>query len=446
MTISPSAEAPPEAVPSRFTKWAIGLFFVMLFIPGSFNLGIRMTPYRLYLMIMAVPMFLRIVRDPTFRITAVDVLLFVSLSWQSATILLNHGTAYVVFAGASLGEYFLGYLLGRVYIRSAADFRYFFRCFLITLVAFLPFALVEVFTHKRLLRSLAAHLLEQPPVPRAARERFGLLRAQLSFETFLVYGAFCAVGFANVFYSYWNRFPRNVVYAGFVGFMTALAISTSSLMTVFIQAVMIAYDLLFRWFRYKWVLFVILALFPLLFIRIILDFVLSEVMFSSVSGQSRALHYEYALKEILRHPLLGVGMNRWASPYWLSQVTDSFWLSLPLRAGIPATLLVIGFFAVHFWRVAAAAALDRDEAMLRTGYLISFASVMIAFSYNTFFAVSQVFFMMYCAAGAWFYAERRPVGPRRPVRTSLQRRSGEGRGGGQQRRPPTPTRTRAARR
>ena len=100
-------------------------------------------------------------------------------------------------------------------------------------------------------------------------------------------------------------------------------------------------------------------------------------MFSADSGRARVLHYEYGMREILANPLFGVGLNTWGSPYWLSQALDSFWLSTALRYGIPAFLLQVAAFAVHFVRVMAARPQGDVAARMQAGYLIAFFSAIV---------------------------------------------------------------------
>ena len=200
VTISAIDQDPSaETETSRTVKWLIAIFFVTVFIPGSLNVGVRMTPYRLFLIVMAIPMLLRFRADPQMRVTLVDLLMFCATAWRAIALLVNHHTAELVNAGSTFMELFFGYLFGRVYLRSAADFRFFFRCFLATLVAFMPFALVELVLRKELLRTLFGLVLEQPATNIRTQDfRFGLMRVQLSFDHAVLFGTFCAMGFANV--------------------------------------------------------------------------------------------------------------------------------------------------------------------------------------------------------------------------------------------------------
>ncbi|PJN92983.1 hypothetical protein CNY89_24795, partial [Amaricoccus sp. HAR-UPW-R2A-40] len=56
-----------------------------------------------------------------------------------------------------------------------------------------------------------------------------------------------------IFYS--DRFPLNYLFAAFIAFMTALAISTSSLLTMAIQIFLMLYAFVFRRLTYKWPIF-----------------------------------------------------------------------------------------------------------------------------------------------------------------------------------------------
>ena len=163
VTTRASAEAPPAAADDRFGRWAIALFFVVIFIPGSFYVGVRMTPFRLYLILMALPMALRFRADPAIRITAVDVLVFLAIFWRSLSLVMVHQTAELLNAGSSFIELFFGYMIGRVFVRTAADYRFFFKCFLVMLAALLPFALIELVTFSRVLRRIFGIVLTQPP-------------------------------------------------------------------------------------------------------------------------------------------------------------------------------------------------------------------------------------------------------------------------------------------
>jgi hypothetical protein len=409
VTISVSTqETPAETATSAQTKWVFALFFMTLFIPGWLNVGFKLDPYRIFLLGAAFPTLRQILRDPTLRLTAVDVLVFLGIAWRSLAVLVNNGSSGAVYSVGLMADLVLGYAIGRAFIRKPSDFRFFFKCFLLLLLAFLPFAVVEFVTLQRVMLNLFSSILDVPRGVTTGAIRFGFMRTQLSFETFLVTGAFCVMGFANVFYIYSDKFPLNYFYTLFVAFMTALAISTSSLLTMAAQLALMIYAFVFRRVPHKWpillyVMFFATGLYFVLDSFNIIEYVTNKVMFNQASGRSRSLHFVYAFQELMRNPFFGVGLNDWKRPWWTSAASDSFWLALFLRNGFPALILTILGYLTHCLMISLATTRSPYEDRLRTGYVISFASAMLMFFYAVFYNSSGVFFMIFMGGGAWFY-------------------------------------------
>lgn len=412
----------------RSTQWAIALFFVALFIPGSMQIGVRMTPYRLYLIVMAIPMILRFRTDPTMRITPVDVLMFLATFWRALAILVNHGTAEIANAGASFMELFFGYLLGRTYLRSAADYRFFFRCFLITLAAFLPFALVELVLRRELLRDLFGVVLIQPPLDFRGQIRWGMMRVQLSFDHALLFGTFCTMGFANVYYVYRDRFPMNLAYAAFVSFMTLLAMSSSSILVLGVQGALMVYAAMFRFLPYRWVVLVLAGLigwfgFELIFSMTPVEFVVQVLIYNPTGAEGRIDQVIYGLKEIQRHPIFGIGLNEAALPFWRGDVFDNFWLFTAVRYGLPGLTFMLLAFVAHFLSIGAASGLGEVETRDRLGYMIAFATTGVIIGTLTIWGIGLVFVMVFIGAGVWFYDSKPSyAGLRRHERASARAR------------------------
>ena len=426
---APAGRGRDQATPAERDKvdpvarWVIALFFVALFIPGSFNLGVRMTPFRLYLLVMAVPMALRYRNDPTLRLTPIDALVFLATVWRGLALVANHGTGQLVFAGASFMELFLGYLLGRAYVRNLADHRYFFRCFLGFLIVALPFALIENVTRTRFLGNLAgAAGLQQVVLPMGSPQiRFGLMRVQLSFDHAILFGMFCSLGFANLFYLY--RFPRNLLWSGLAGFMGLLAISSSSILTLGMQGCLIVYERMLRPLRNKWiVLALLLALllgsFQLLFGMSPLEYVAFNLTINVSGALARFDQMHYGMLEIQRHPIFGIGLNTFSRPFWRADVFDNFWLAMAVRYGAPTTIFFALGFVLHALRAAFATGLDEEERRARTGYLIAFSTLLISLGTHSIWGSGMVYVMLYLGMGAWIYDTPRA----RPARQRIAAR------------------------
>lgn len=421
VTTRAPAEAPQAAV-DRYARWAIALFFVTIFIPGSFYIGVRMTPFRLYLILMALPMVLRFRADPTIRITMVDVLVFLAIFWRSLSLVVVHQSAELLNAGASFIELFFGYMIGRVFVRTAADYRFFFRCFFVMLVALLPFALVELVTLTRVLRRIFGVVLTQPvEVILGPYVRYGMMRVQVSFDHALLFGAFCSLGFANMVYL--HRFPKNLILAGFVAFMTLLAISSSSMIALVLQSGMMVYERVLRPFRAKWIVLgaAILAVifsFQLIFGKTIPEYLVTELAMNQAGAETRLDQIQYGLKEVWRQPVFGIGLNIAKLPFWRSDIFDNFWLHTAVRFGIPAFLFIAGAFALHFLYVTLRPKTGGEQDVLRLGYAIPFVTLVLLIGSIAVWGSFVVFMMAYVGAGAWFYngaADAAPRPPGRPV-------------------------------
>ena len=433
-----SDRAPSEQAPShradadRGAKWVIALLFAALFVPGSFYLGVRLTPIRFYLIVMAVPMTLRFLKDPGLKVNAVDVILFLAIFWRSLALIANHRAAEIPLAGASFIELFFAYLLTRVYVRSAEDYRFFFRCFLVTLIVVLPFALLETVSRTRVLRRLASIVLAQPEeVVEGVQIRFGLMRVQAFLEHAVLWGMFCAIGVSNFYYLYHDRFLRRGLYAGYAAFMTLLAISSSSMLALAIQVCMIVYERLFRPIWSKWIVLAVAAgafllSFELIFGMSIGAYIATELSLNQAGAETRLDQITYGLKEVWRHPVFGIGLNIPALPFWRSDIFDNFWLHTAVRYGLPSFLFIAGAFALHFALIALHRSEGEDYDMIRRGYQIALATTILLVGSIPVWGSALVFFMAYLGAGAWFYTMPRDLPPRgtlatRPARTPADR-------------------------
>jgi hypothetical protein len=434
-TRADTTEAPPPAeTVDRATKWAIALFFVALFIPGNFEMGVRMSPYRLYLIAMAIPAVLRYRADPTLRLTAVDALMFLACAWRSLSVFANHGMSEIPFAGASFMELFFGYLLGRVYIRNAAAYKYLFQCYLVFLAVSLPFAVLEAVLRRRVLRDIfSVVFFHSERSMDGGQIRFGLLRPLVSFEHALLFGTFCAIGLGNVFYIYKDEAMKKWPLVFFVTCITFLAISTSSIINVFMQYGMIVYNNTLRAFRTRWLWAILGSLLFLLMFRTIfgmniIEYAALELALSEAAGATRLGQIEWGLKEVYRNPVFGIGLDEWVRPFWQSSVFDNFWLATMVRAGVPAAAFLVLVFLVHTLAALSARQLSDVEARVRTGHLIPLVALFFTLGMHGLWGGMLVFVMFYIGAGAWIYdtprvapprpwrARPAPEAPRRPAR------------------------------
>ena len=197
----------------------LALFLLVLLLPLRFSLGgLALTPIRVLLLLAAVPLLVRWLSGAAGRVTAGDVLIGLHCLWVALALVVLHGTERIPYAGITVIEIFASYLLGRLLIRNAADYRLFFRYFLIALLLLAPFVAVEMATGKLVLSQVLDKLADTHPKLQtdADQMRMGFYRAQGVLEHPILWGVFCSMGIANVFYIHRQRLFRSAVLTGFV--------------------------------------------------------------------------------------------------------------------------------------------------------------------------------------------------------------------------------------
>src|SRR6056297_2560791 len=177
----------------------VAVFLVSLLVPVTLDLGpISLLAHRFVLLLVVVPLMARLFGGRAGKVTPVDHLVLGATLWAGLAFFVSRpGISGIESAGMHFIEAFGGYLVARVGIRSAEDFRRFVRLFYTLILFLLPFAAIEAFTGRAILLDI---------IPRshgevwAGGERWGLDRAQVLFAHPILYGTFVATGFALAWY------------------------------------------------------------------------------------------------------------------------------------------------------------------------------------------------------------------------------------------------------
>jgi hypothetical protein len=398
------------------------LYVATIFLPGTFPVGpVVLTPYRLILLAAFVPLFLQLVRGRVGPITGTDIAVFLLCCWIALSIYRHHGPSRIIFIGTNFAEIFGAYLIGRVLVRSHADYKAFFRYFLIALAVLLPFALVEMIAGKRLYTELFNHILSTRGYV-SNKPRLGLTRVTLPFHNPIHFGVVCSIAVANVYCIWRDSLLKSLRLTGFAIFMTFTALSSGPLFSVALQITMLAWDRIVRFLKARWFLLAGIAVFTYAVLELALPqglvrFIVDRVIFNPVGGENRIAIIQYGIAEILRHPVLGIGLNDWTRPFWQSSTVDNFWIVLGMRYGLPAVGLLLFAVGLNGWRISDAARLSPEAARYRTGYLIAFAGTVLVMGTVHVWDAPQVLVMTYLGAGSWFYTSaaegwRAPEDPR----------------------------------
>jgi hypothetical protein len=395
------------------------VFILSLFIPGSFRVGpIALTPYKCVLLAVCVPLGLQWIRGQAGRITATDVLMLAYCLWMSLAVVANHGPGRAVFVVNNFIDVFGAYLVGRVLVRSAADYRAFFRYFLYALLFMLPFAVIEFLTGRRLLPQIFGHIFSVQEDIRN-KPRLGFTRATVPFHNPIHYGLVCSLAIANFYYIHFRSRLQRLRLTFLALAMTVMSMSSGPMFAAALQLLMVFWDRLLRLVRARWVLLVLIGIVVLALLEVnlpggLLGYIVNEVIFNPVGGQNRIDILRYGSAEILRNPVFGIGFNDWTRPWWQSATVDNFWILTAMRYGIPALLLLAAAIGVSALQIMTRDGLSDEVARYRAGYLIALGGIVLVLGTVHVWGQPMVLVMLYIGAGVWLHngVETSRTGPR----------------------------------
>jgi hypothetical protein len=390
----------------------VALFFLGMMLPTSVGVtagGLRLSAYRVVLIVMFLPMLMQLLSGRRVRANVFDALVLghctlalVSLiNWGGLQQGIESGGIYIVeFAGA--------WLMGRVYIRSQADFRAFARAFVLTVVAMLAFTLPEALTSVHILHDGLAAISGGAPAP-FIEQRMGLERTFGPFDHPILYGVFSAAAFSLAWHVVAERRLTNL--GGMaqvlgVGLATFLSASGGPYLVLMMQGFVAAWERAFRGVQGRWLM--LTGLFALVYLAIDLfpnrtpfHVFVTYFTFSTQSAYNRILLFDYGTAEVMRHPLLGIGLGDWTRPVWMSDSMDNFWLLIAMRYGLPAWAMLVGL--VLGLVVTAARRQGLPEAWKRARHAWAFTLFGIAVAAATVHLWNALFvlFLFLIGAGAW---------------------------------------------
>lgn len=415
----------------RFRGRLLLIMAIALLTPGIFTIaGSVLSPYRVVLLCVF-PWLLW--RWLTTRPCLVDFLMLASAAWMVLALAVNHGTGIGPRAVISFVEYFGGYLVGRILITNAREYKRYFAILATVFAVLLPFALIEMLTGFNTVRTILDPLFAFPARQHNLGMRLGFIRAQGTLEHPILWGLVASVGVANGFYIWRRNLAQAFGMGGFFAFMVGTSLSAGPLLSVLAQICLTIWDRLLFFMRFRWVVLGFLALFTFLILRILaqfqlLEFVLDNLTFSRGSADGRLVVFEYGMMEVMQSPVFGIGLNDWTRPWYRAGKSsfDNFWLLEAMRYGIPTFALLALAWLTSCLRIATQHTLTPEEEDYRRGYLIAIAGLTITLGTVYIWNATCVFVWIYVGAGAWFYMSKAPEDTRDEA--TLARRAAHGRG------------------
>ncbi|ETW13194.1 O-antigen polymerase [Roseivivax marinus] len=404
------AAGPAAVSQARTGPWPAKLLLFTLAVPFFFPVGpLFLTADRFLLLLLFLPCMKIWLSGGAGRIILPDIALILFCLWTVLSMVVVDGASSVVEAsGINTVETLGAYLVGRCFVRSAADFRSVARFLVLMILAMLPFALHETLTGQNYLLSVANKVWPSyADVPK--EPRWGLDRVALTFYHPILFGVFCGSGFAICYFVLGYDRPRiiRIAQTALVALVATLSLSSGPLTALVSQASLIAWDSALHRFRKRWT--VLLCGVGTLWIsleiaanRSVPELFLTYFAFNPSTAYNRIRIWEFGVLSIQQHPLFGIGLSGdWVRPWWMGDSMDMFWIVSAVRHGLPAGLLMHLAFMSMVILVALKPRLGDRDASYRLGFLVCMTGFYLAGWTVHYWKVIYVLFMLLLGSGAW---------------------------------------------
>ncbi|HSF65379.1 MAG TPA: hypothetical protein VLA78_13390 [Paracoccaceae bacterium] len=403
----------------------VALFFLGMMLPTSVSLnlgGLRLSVFRVVLLVMFVPMLVTLLSGRRGRITLFDGLALGHSAWALLALIAWGGLAQGIESGGIYIVEFLGaWLVGRLYIRSHADFVAFARFFVLTVCILLVFTIPEALTSVHVLHDTIAGAMGAPRAP-FIEQRMGLERTFGPFDHPILYGVFSASALSLAYFVVAEKRLTNwggMAQVFGVALATFMSASGGPYVVLIMQVFVAGWERVLGRITGRWRL--LFAAFALIYLAIDLfsnrtpfHVFVTYFTFSTTSAYNRILIFEYGSAEVMRHPFLGIGLGSWERPVWMSDSMDNFWLLIAVRYGLPAWAMLVGLMGGLHWAVARRRNLPEPWRRARHAWAFTLFGITVAAATVHLWNALFVLFIFLIGAGAWML-DARPETPARPV-------------------------------
>lgn len=390
----------------------VWIYLLAVIIPFGFNIGtIALTGLRILLLVVVVPMTFRLFSGAYGKLYPVDFLFFLHIAWASVAVGVNNPDLAVQNVGSTAVEFIGGYLIGRAYVRSAADLIGIIRAILLLVLISLPFAFIETLNGTAMIPDLIDRIPGLTTVNQIDIEkRMGLHRVQVFFAHPIHYGLFCSTTLALTYVGLRTVASGGKRLLGVTAICLGvfLSLSSGALLAALLQIGLIAWDTIFSKVARRWLM--LLGLFAVMYVvvdllsnRTPIKVLMSYATFSAHTAYYRSIIFEWGMINVWDNPVFGLGLRNWVRPsYMTSGSIDNFWLVMAVRYGIPGFLLIALGYADAIYRVGRAKLTPgTTQSDLRLGWMIMFVG--LSFTLVTVHiwtsVYSFVFFLL--ASGLW---------------------------------------------
>jgi hypothetical protein len=427
----PSAGRPVAAAQLKSSPKAsplIPIFVFSLALPVVFSLGpTTLSPYRVVLVVTFIPCLMTWLSGSVGRTRLPDILILLAATWGATVLVSMHGIEQALqTATIFVIETFGTFLFARRYIRDVFAFRSMVRSLVLMVIFLLPFAIYENVTGSAILLELFGKIFSVHPIA-GSEARWGLRRAQGTFEHFILFGVVCSSAFALSFYVFGaaSRLGSRLSPV-LVAMAVFSSLSSGAILSVVIQAMLIVWDKVTASVARRWgilVTMIVIAYFVVELIsnRSAIDVFISYLTFNADSSYMRVHIWHYGTQSVMNHPIFGTGLNPWEHPSWMGSSIDNFWLVTAVRYGLPGFLFTAGGYLSVCFGLGRLRNLSPQVAQCRKALIITLCGVAPAICTVHVWDAPYVLIVFLLGSGMWMYDNRNGGAPATSAAQSAQR-------------------------
>jgi hypothetical protein len=392
----------------RRTPLPVTLAIFSFISPTEFSLEIsdlRLSLHRVVFLVFIPFAVWRLLTRPDCRLQAYDIPFFGLAIWQTFAFSYHDGSSGFVFGGSWALESLGGYIIARAYIRDLETLQAAVRVVFCSIVVAGLLAMLDTLTGSYFIHEKLRQLLGGGPVPQV-EFRKGIVRAGSTFDHPIHYGTYCASMFALVWMSEPEK-TRRYIRAVVIAVAAMLSMSSAPLLSLGMQGGLMVWNkaTASMTLRTPITLAIIAGLYvgaALVANRAPLQILISIATFDPWTGYYRMLIWEHGLENLWTSPWIGIGTADWERPKWMASSTiDAYWLVLPLRAGIPAFLLLVTGIGLIGYRVVKRGRNSTDglRRNMSAGWMMSLVAICLLGATVHFWNVPHALFYFFLGLG-----------------------------------------------
>ncbi|MBB5723655.1 hypothetical protein FHS72_003300 [Loktanella ponticola] len=384
----------------------VGLYLFVFLVPIEFSFYIGpllVTPTRFFLILAAGPViFASLSRH---KLQSEDGFFIGFILWVAMAYFYKRGAAGVEIVGQAFLEIAISYCVARTYLVGVDQFRKLAVVLSVTVAVLGILAIPEGISHYRFLHEVP-EMLTGFYYYISDDTRMGLLRSSSTFEHPILFGLFCASLFTFAWYTFTSTGAR-IAHLVMTVMATALSLSSAALLILMMQFSLIIFERLTRSFKQRTMVFGTLLVTAIVLIeslsnRGVVKLIAGNLTFNPHTAYYRVLQWEHGIDDVERHPFVGINLEHWTKPFWMTDSIDNHWLFTAMNSGVPAVLalwIVMGIIAVKLYKKKRRTA-DEVRQRLYMAWLIGAASLFLGAWTVTLFGKMLPIFMFFIGIGA----------------------------------------------